>query len=91
MRRRSFADALARSRLLAQFSPPTPVLLNSRRSYPLRGHGTLRALFKTPVKKEISTGLYVLMNGRSSGFCVRFDGILRAPLLYIPVVQVENL
>ena len=36
-------------------------------------------------KKEISTGLYVLMNDRSSGFCVRFDGILRAPFLYIPV------
>ena len=42
-------------------------------------------------KTEISTGLYVLMNRRLSGFCVRFDGILRAPFLYIPVVQVENL
>src|ERR1051326_843148 len=36
---------------LAQYSPPSPVMIKSWRAYPLRRHGTLRALFKTPVKK----------------------------------------
>src|SRR4051812_19164053 len=41
-------------------------------------------------KAELSTGPYVLMNRRLSGFCVRFDGTLGAPFLYIPVVAVRK-
>ena len=70
-----------RSPFGAQFSPPTSVR-PERASYARTDRtGLYVRCSKLLWKTEISTGLYVLMNRSLSGFCVRFDGILRAPFL----------
>ena len=91
MHLRSFPDALTRrGSLLSSLGNTGPAQDRGERGR-FDGTGLYVRCSKPLWKTQISTGPYVLLNCRLSGFYVRFDGILRAAFLYIPVVQVENL